>query len=217
MPAFACSMIRGGSSRGAYFLADHLPADPVARNELLVRIMGGPDALQVDGIGGGHPLTSKVAIISRSAETDVDVDYLFLQIDPTRQTVSDAQNCGNLLAGVGLFAVDQGLVEAGPQSTLVRVRMLNTNALCHLDLLTPGGRFEPAGSASIDGVPGTGSPIVCNYLDIAGSSCGALLPTGARREMVAGIAVSCVDNGMPVVVMRAADFDLSGYETPEDL
>lgn len=217
MSAFRCSLIRGGSSRGAYFLADRLPDDVVARNDLLVRIMGGPDALQVDGIGGGHPLTSKVAIVSRSAQADVDVDYLFLQIDPTRQTVSDAQNCGNLLAGVGLFAIDEGLVEAGQQSTVVRVRMLNTNALCHLELLTPGGRFEPSGAAAIDGVPGTGSPIVCNYLDIAGSSCGALLPTGHRKETIAGVEVSCVDNGMPVVVMRAVDFNISGYETPEAL
>lgn len=215
--AIPCSLIRGGSSRGAYFLADALPADPEARDALLARIMGGPDPLQVDGIGGGHPLTSKVAVVSRSADSRADVDYLFLQVDPTRQTVSSAQNCGNLLAGVGVFALQEGLVAAGDPRSTIRVRMLNSDALCHLELCTPGGIYEPDGDTAIDGVPGTGSAIVCNYLDIAGSACGALRPTGRVIDRVGDVEVTAVDNGMPVVLLRAADLGVEGCESPEQL
>ena len=212
-----CSLIRGGTSRGAYFLEKHLPMDEGERNALLVRIMGGPDALQVDGIGGGHPLTSKVAVIRSSADSEIDVDYLFLQVDPHNQIVSSAQNCGNLLAGVGIFAIEEGLVEAQQSETRVRVRMLNSDAVCYLDLQTPGGETATRGDTSIDGVPGTSPPIVCNYIDIAGSSCGALLPTGHAADLIGGIEVTCVDNGMPVVVLRAVDCGLSGVESPEEL
>ena len=217
MVSVPCSLIRGGTSRGAYFLADDLPDDPAERDVLLTRIMGGPDALQVDGIGGGHPLTSKVAVIAPSSHERADVDYLFLQVDPTRQTVSDAQNCGNLLAGVGVFAIDKGLVRARCGETAVCVHMVNTGALCRLVLQTPGGCVRVAGDTAIDGVPGTGAPIVCNYLDIAGSSCGALLPTGNAVDEIDGVALTCVDNGMPVVVLRAADLGVEGTETPEAL
>ena len=191
--------------------------DEGERNALLVRIMGGPDALQVDGIGGGHPLTSKVAVIRSSADSEIDVDYLFLQVDPHNQIVSSAQNCGNLLAGVGIFAIEEGLVEAQQSETRVRVRMLNSDAVCYLDLQTPGGETATRGDTSIDGVPGTSPPIVCNYIDIAGSSCGALLPTGHAADLIGGIEVTCVDNGMPVVVLRAVDCGLSGVESPEEL
>ncbi len=212
-----CSLIRGGSSRGAYFLERHLPADEIERDALLLRIMGGPDALQVDGIGGGHPLTSKVAVIRPSSDVAIDVDYLFLQIDPLKQIVSSAQNCGNLLAGVGIFAIQEGLIQAQPDETRVRVQMLNSQAICHLLLRTPGGEVDTRGDTSIDGVPGTSAPIVCNYLDIAGSSCGALLPTGNAVDLFDGMETTCVDNGMPVVVLRASDFGLSGVESPEEL
>ncbi|MDE0348975.1 MAG: 4-oxalomesaconate tautomerase [Gammaproteobacteria bacterium] len=217
MAAVPCSLIRGGTSRGAYFLADDLPDDPAERNALLVRIMGGPDALQVDGIGGGHPLTSKVAVIGPPTHADADVDYLFLQVDPARQTVSDAQNCGNLLAGVGVFAIERGLVPARHGETSVGVHMVNTGALCQLVLRTPGGRVQVSGDTAIDGVPGTGAPIVCNYLDIAGSSCGALLPTGNAVDEIDGVVATCIDNGMPVVVLRAADLHVEGTESPEVL
>ena len=217
MPAIPCALIRGGTSRGAYFQAEDLPEDPAGRDALLARIMGGPDALQVDGIGGGHPLTSKVAVIAPPTRQPADVDYLFLQVDPTRQTVSDAQNCGNLLAGVGVFAIERGLVPARDGETTVCVHMVNTGALCRLVLRTPGRRLEVAGDTAIDGVPGTAAPIVCNYLDIAGSSCGALLPTGHAVDEIDGVAVTCVDNGMPVVVLRAADLGLEGAESPEAL
>ena len=102
-----CMLMRGGTSKGAYFLAGDLPADPAARDDLLLRIMGSPDARQIDGIGGAHPLTSKVAVISKSVRPDADVDYLFLQVGVDQATVSDRQNCGNLLAGVGPFAVER--------------------------------------------------------------------------------------------------------------
>ncbi|MCZ6620202.1 MAG: 4-oxalomesaconate tautomerase [Gammaproteobacteria bacterium] len=217
MGGIPCSLIRGGTSRGAYFQEKHLPADEVARDALLVRIMGGPDVLQVDGIGGGHPLTSKVAVIRQSPDSGIDVDYLFLQVDPHQQTVSSAQNCGNLLAGVGIFAIRENLVEAQQHETKVRVRMLNSHAVCHLVLQTPGGEVDSRGDTSIDGVPGTSAPIVCNYLDIAGSSCGALLPTGHEVDTFDGMEATCVDNGMPVVVLRASHFGLSGVESPEEL
>lgn len=210
-------MLRGGSSRGAYFHAGDLPADSEARDALLVRIMGGPDPLQVDGIGGGHPLTSKVAVISPSPDEGADVDYLFLQVDPTRQTVSAAQNCGNLLAGVGVFALNEGLVVPGDPRSVVRVRMLNSGALCHLELETPNGTFEPDGETAIDGVPGSGSAIVCNYQGIAGSACGALRPTGNVIDRVGGVEVTTVDNGMPVVLLRARDVGIDGNEPPERL
>lgn len=217
MTAVPCSLIRGGTSRGAYFLASDLPRDPAARNALLTRIMGGPDALQIDGIGGGHPLTSKVAVVRACDDTDIDVSYLFLQVDPAKQTVSDAQNCGNILAGVGVYALEHGLVGIERPATMVRVRMENSGALCHLEMPTPGGRLQTSGDTAIDGVPGTAAPIVCNYLDIAGSSCGALQPTGRAVDDVERLEVTCVDNGMPVVVMRAQDLGLSGTESPECL
>ena len=217
MPAIPCALIRGGTSRGAYFLAADLPDDDAERDSLLVRIMGGPDALQVDGIGGGHPLTSKVAVIGPATRAPADVDYLFLQVDPARQTVSAAQNCGNLLAGVGVFALERGLVPAQRTETAMCVHMVNSGALCRLVLRTPGGRVQIAGDTAIDGVPGTGAPIVCNYLDIAGSSCGALLPTGNPVDEIDGVETTCIDNGMPVVVLRAADMDVEGTESPEAL
>jgi 4-oxalomesaconate tautomerase len=210
-------MIRGGSSRGAYFHRDDLPVAPAARDGVLVRAMGGPDPLQVDGIGGGHPLTNKVAVVSASSDADVDIDYLFLQVDPASETVSDAQNCGNILAGVGLYAIAEGLVEVEDPVSRVRVRMLNTGAICHLEMETPGGVSQTLGDTAIDGVPGTGAPIVCNYLDIAGSACGALLPTGNVVDEIDGLRVTCIDNGMPVVAILAEDLGITGRERPEAL
>ncbi len=212
-----CALIRGGTSRGAFFLRQHLPADEAARNQFLTRIMGGPDPLQVDGIGGGHPLTSKVAILSPAADDSADVNYLLLQLDPTRQTLSSVQNCGNILAGVGLYAIHKGMVAIADGETVVRVRLLNSNALCHLVLQTPNGALQEEGGTAIDGVPGSAPPILCNYLDIAGSSCGRLLPTGQTLDWVNGVEATCVDNGMPLVAMRARDFGLSGLESPQQL
>jgi 4-oxalomesaconate tautomerase len=215
--AIPCALIRGGTSRGAFFDAADLPAQALERDRLLVRVMGGPDTLQVDGLGGGHPLTSKVAVINASADDDADVDYLFLQIDPQRQTVSDAQNCGNLLAGVGVYALHRGMVPALAGETVVRVRMLNSGALCHVALPTPNGEFAAVGDTAIDGVPGTAAPIVCSYVGISGATCGSLLPTGRAVDRVDGVEVTCLDNGMPVVVLRAVDVGRHGAEPPAEL
>jgi len=209
--------MRGGTSKGLYFLAKDLPADPGIRDAVLLAAMGSPDARQIDGMGGAHPLTSKVAIVSKSARDDADVDYLFLQVQPDKPEVSDSQPCGNLLAGVGPFAIEKGLVKAGSAVTDVRIFMVNTKAIAVARVETPGGEVEYQGTARIDGVPGTAAPVMTDFLDVSGSSCGALLPTGNARDTFEGVEVTCIDNGMPVVVLRAADLGKTGYETPADL
>lgn len=209
-------LMRGGSSKGLYFLKDDLPSDPALRDRVLVSAMG-EDKRQIDGAGGSHPLTSKVAIVSRSAEEGIDVDYLFAQVVVGEGRVDTTPNCGNMLAGVGPFAIETGLVEARDGETSVSVRMLNTGNLCELLVQTPGKAVEYEGDAHIDGVPGTAAPIICNYLDVAGSVCGSLLPTGNVVDEVGGVRVTCIDNGMPVVVLRASDFGITGYETPAEL
>ncbi|MFG1856614.1 4-oxalomesaconate tautomerase [Actinomadura geliboluensis] len=213
MSGVRCMLMRGGTSKGAYFLAGDLPSDPAERDGLLLRIMGTPDPRQIDGIGGAHPLTSKVAIVSRSAGPDADVDYLFLQLGVEEPAVSDRQNCGNLLAGVGPFAVERGLVPAGGDSTSVRIRMVNSGGVATATFPTPGGAVDYAGGTAISGVPGTAARIDLDFAGTAGSACGALLPTGRVRDVVGGIEVTCIDNGMPVVVAAAPDLGVTGYET----
>lgn len=208
--------IRGGSSKGLYFLASDLPENPAAREQLLLDIVG-RDERQIDGLGGADPLTSKVAIVSLSDHADVDVDYLFVQVVVGAERIDTTPNCGNILAGVGAFALEQGLISAGPSTTRVRVRMLNSNTLCELVMQTPAGQLTYEGSARIDGVPGTAAPVYCNYLDVAGGVCGALYPTGRVVDTIDGITVTCVDNGMPVVVMLAEELDVTGYESPQTL
>ena len=209
--------MRGGTSRGAYFLGDDLPLDASERERVLTAIMGGPDDLRVDGLSGGHALTSKIAIVSRSQRDGADVDYLFLQAMPGEQRVSANQNCGNLLAGVGPFAVEAGLVAAGAETTTVRVFMVNSGSRAEITVQTPDGVVNYAGDVAIDGVPGTAAPIVCDFLDVAGSSCGSLLPTGNVCDSIAGVEVTCIDNGMPVVAIRAAAVGVAGTESPRDL
>ena len=212
-----CLWMRGGTSKGAYFLASDLPADEAARDDLLLRIMGSPDAAQIDGIGGADPLTSKVAILGPPSRADADVDYLFLQVFVDRPLVSGAQGCGNILAGVGPAAIERGLVVAGDGETVVRIHMLNTGEIAVARVHTPGGRVRYDGEAAIDGVPGTAAPIPLMFQNIAGSMTGALLPTGNAVDVVEGVDCTLIDNGMPIVVMRAADFGLSGQESREDL
>jgi 4-oxalomesaconate tautomerase len=212
-----CMLMRGGTSKGAYFLAGDLPADPAERDDLLIRIMGSGDPRQIDGIGGAHPLTSKVAVVSRSADDGADVDYLFLQLGVDQATVSDQQNCGNLLAGVGPFAVERGLIAAGPEQTTIRIRMVNSASVATARFATPGGGPDYDGDTEISGVPGTAGAIVLDFAGTEGSATGALLPTGHIRDEIDGIAVTCVDNGMPVVLARAADLGLTGYESYQDL
>ncbi|TMR34334.1 4-oxalomesaconate tautomerase [Actinomadura geliboluensis] len=213
MSGVRCMLMRGGTSKGAYFLAGDLPSDPAERDGLLLRIMGTPDPRQIDGIGGAHPLTGKVAVVSPSAGPDADVDYLFLQLGVEEPAVSDRQNCGNLLAGVGPFAVERGLMPAGGDSTSVRIRMVNSGGVATATFPTPGGAVDYAGGTAISGVPGTAARIDLDFAGTAGSACGALLPTGRVRDVVGGIEVTCIDNGMPVVVAAASDLGATGYET----
>lgn len=208
-----CTLMRGGTSKGAYFLAGDLPAEAAARDDLLLRIMGSPDPRQIDGLGGAHPLTSKVAVVSASEDPDADVDYLFLQVAVDAPEVTDRQNCGNILAGVGPFAVDRGLVPADGTRTSVRIRMLNTGERAVATFPTPGGRVDLTGDAEISGVPGTAAAVVIEFPQ--GDS--PLLPTGNVRDTVAGTEVTCVDNGMPVVLVPAAALGVTGYESAGDL
>ncbi|EYR80194.1 MULTISPECIES: 4-oxalomesaconate tautomerase [unclassified Shinella] len=212
-----CMMMRGGTSKGAYFLADDLPSDPAERDRLLLRIMGSPDPRQIDGIGGADPLTSKVAVVRASARPGFDVDFLFLQVFVDQPLVSDSQNCGNILAGVGAFAVERGLVQADEGETTVHIYMENTAQSAVARIRTKAGRPVYAGDARIDGVPGSSAPVYLAFTDAAGSSCGALLPTGSAATEIDGVTCTLIDNGMPVVVMRAADFGLTGYESREEL
>jgi 4-oxalomesaconate tautomerase len=210
-----CQLMRGGTSKGAYFLEADLPHDTAERDDLLLRIMGSPDPRQIDGIGGAHPLTSKVAVVSPSLVPGIDVDYLFLQVVVDQPIVTDKQNCGNILAGIGPFAVERGLVSAGEQETRVRIRMVNTDGIVTATFATPGGRPRYEGNTAIDGVPGTAAPIVLDFED---SSAGAsVLPTGNITDEFGGIAVTCVDNGMPVVVVAASSFGKTGYESIAEL
>jgi 4-oxalomesaconate tautomerase len=209
--------MRGGTSKGLYFHERDLPADRRMRDRVLLAAMGSPDVRQIDGVGGAHPLTSKVAVIRASSDSRADVDYLFLQVVVDEAEVSDSQNCGNILAGVGPWAIENGLVPIAGPVTPVRIHMVNTASIAVAHVPTPNGAVEYEGDARIDGVPGTAAAIPLEFLDVAGSSCGALLPTGSAVDEVRGVQVTCIDNGMPVVLLRAADFELSGEETPEQL
>jgi len=210
-------LMRGGTSKGAYFLAADLPATTAERDAFLLSMMGTPDARQIDGIGGAHPLTSKVAIVDTSRDDDADVDYVFLQLGVDEAFVTDKQNCGNLLAGVGPFAVERGLVAARGERAEVRIRMLNTGGIATARFALNDGRPRYDGTCAIAGVPGTAAPIELEFADTAGSSCGALFPTGNALDTVAGIDVTCVDNGMPVVVLAAEAVGVSGGESCAEL
>lgn len=212
-----CMWMRGGTSKGGVFLADDLPDDTAARDAFLLRVMGSPDVRQIDGMGGADPLTAKVAVVKKSEREGVDVDYLFLQVFVDQPIVTDKQNCGNMLAGVGPFAIERGLIEAKGDETEVAIFMENTGQVAVASVATPGGVVSYRGEAAIDGVPGTASAILLEFQDTAGSSCGALLPTGNVVDTVEGVEVTMIDNGMPCVVMRGTDMAITGDETPEDL
>jgi 4-oxalomesaconate tautomerase len=209
--------MRGGTSKGGYFLRDDLPADTADRDALLLGIMGSPDIRQIDGMGGADPLTSKVAVVSKSERPGVDVDYLFLQVFVDQPIVTDAQNCGNILAGVAPFAIERGLVAPTDGETSVTIYMENTGQVAVARVKTPDGQVDYSGDARIDGVPGTAAPVPIAFQDTAGSSCGALLPTGNVMDVIDGIELTMIDNGMPCVVMRASDMGITGEEPPEDL
>ncbi|MFO1013769.1 MAG: 4-oxalomesaconate tautomerase [Caulobacteraceae bacterium] len=215
--AIPCWVMRGGTSKGLYFLSADLPADTATRDAVLLAALGSPDERQIDGMGGAHPLTSKVAVISPPTRPDVDLDYLFLQVVVDEARVDAGQNCGNILAGVGPFAIEKGLVPVRGEITDVRIHMVNSASVAIATVQTPGSQVRYDGAARIDGVPGTAAPIPTDFEDVAGSSCGALLPTGNPRDVVEGVEVTCIDNGMPVVILRAADFGLTGDESPDAL
>ena len=215
---------RGGSSKGLFFNAKDLPTDIIERNKIILAAMegvGNGDPRQIDGLGGGTSLTSKVAIISLSADSQPQVtntlDYLFLQVVIGKGKISDTQTCGNILAGVVPFAIESGMIPATIPTTSAKVKIINTGGICEITVQTPKGFVEYAGTTKVDGVPGTAAPIICNYLNIEGATCGALFPTGNRTDIVEGIEVTCIDNGMPEVIIRAKDLDISGYESPKEL
>jgi len=209
--------MRGGTSKGGYFLKDDLPMDVAERDAFLLRMMGSPDPRQIDGMGGADPLTSKVAVVDKSARDGVDVDYLFLQVFVDQAVVTDTQNCGNILAGVGPFAIERGLVAATGDETPVAIFMENTGQIAVATVRTPGGVPTYEGEARIDGVPGTAAPVPLEFRDSAGSSCGALLPTGNAADEIEGVPCTLIDNGMPCVVFRAEDVGATGYEDRDTL
>jgi 2-methylaconitate cis-trans-isomerase PrpF len=209
--------MRGGTSRGPYFLQEDLPADETTRNNILLAVMGSPDERQIDGIGGATTLTSKVAILSPSEHPWADVDFLFAQVNVLQPLVDVAPSCGNILAGVGPAAIERNLVAARDGKTTVKIRNLNTGALIESVVCTPGGQVSYEGNTAIDGVPGTAAPILLNFMEIVGSKTGKLLPTGYRREVIAGVPVTCIDVAMPMVIAQAEAFGKTGYETKAEL
>jgi 4-oxalomesaconate tautomerase len=212
-----CTLMRGGTSKGPFFLASDLPRDAQLRDRVLLAVMGSPDPRQINGVGGADPLTSKVAIVSRSSQPEIDVDYLFAQVAIDRACVDVTPNCGNMLAAVGPFAMERGLVAASDPVTPVRIYMVNTGNTAIAHVPTRNGEVCYEGNASIAGVPGTAAPIRIDFLHTAGSVCGSLLPTGRALDQLDGIEATLIDNGMPVAILRASDFGKTGYEAPAEL
>ena len=214
--AIPCVLMRGGTSRGPYLLASDLPSDPRERDEVLIRIMGSGHELEIDGIGGGHPLTSKVAIVGRSKLPDTDVDYLFAQVNVRERTVDTSPNCGNMLAGVGPFALESGLAVPNGEVSTVKIHNVNTGKRIEARIQTPHGRVRYDGRTAIDGVPGTAAPIYLAFLDAAGAKTGSLLPTGNPVDVIDGVPASLIDAAMPIMAVMARDLGVSGYESPAE-
>ena len=212
-----CVIMRGGTSRGPFFHLSDLPGDTATRDAVLLSVMGSPHEIQVDGIGGSHSVTSKVAMISKSKRPGVDVDYLFAQVEINEQRVDSKPNCGNMLVAVGPFAIDAGLVPAKHGETEVRIFNVNTQSLVEAIVQTPGGEVIYDGKASIDGVPGTAAPVGINFKSAIGAVTQKLLPTGKPLDVIDGVEVSCIDVAMPVILMRAEAFGKTGYETANEL
>src|SRR5664279_4459621 len=215
--AIPCLFMRGGTSRGPFFKASDLPSDLPTRDKVLLSVMGSPDKRQIDGMGGAHPLTSKVGIVRRGSQSGVDLDFLFAQLQPDGDTVDTTPNCGNMLAAVVPFALETGMVQPQGDTSTFRVLTMNTDMQCDITVCTPAGHVAYDGDARIDGVPGTSAPVTINFLDTAGSVCAGLLPTGQVRDVIDGVEVTCIDNGMPLVMFRACDVGRTGYETVAEL
>jgi len=215
--AIPCLFMRGGTSRGPFFKASDLPSDLPTRDKVLLSVMGSPDKRQIDGLGGAHPLTSKVGIVSKGSKPGVDLDFLFAQLQPDKDTVDTTPNCGNMLAAVVPFAIETGMVKPKGDTTTLRVLTLNTDMQCDITVQTPNGHVEYEGNARIDGAPGTSAPITVNFLDTAGSVAPGLLPTGHVRDTIDGIEVTCIDNGMPLVMFKASDVGRTGYESVDEM
>jgi len=212
-----CLFMRGGTSRGPFFLESDLPSDVAQRDAILLSVMGSPDVRQIDGMGGADPLTSKVGMVRLGRTAGVDLEFLFAQVSVKEALVDTTPNCGNMLAAVVPFGIETGLVRAAGDLTTLRVLTRNTGTLSDIEVRTPGGRVEYSGEARIDGVPGTAAPINISFLETAGSVCGSLLPTGHLTDRFDGVDVTCIDNGMPVVVMAAEALGVTGYETRDEL
>ncbi|MCA0424061.1 MAG: 4-oxalomesaconate tautomerase [Proteobacteria bacterium] len=224
--AIPCLLMRGGTSKGPFFKASDLPADTALRDRVLLAAMGSPDRRQIDGIGGAHPLTSKVGMVRPGSKPGVDLDFLFAQLQPDKDTVDTTPNCGNMLAAVVPFALETGMVQPQGATSTFRVLTLNTDMQCDITVDTQGGLVQYEGAARIDGVPGTSAPITINFLDTAGSVCSGLLPTGNVRDTVTvtgegfepfTLDVTCIDNGMPLVMFKATDMGRTGYETVAEM
>ncbi len=209
--------LRGGTSRGPYFLRSDLPEDRAALSEVLMAVVGAGNPRNIDGLGGGNAVTTKVAMLSRSDYPEADIDYFFAQVAVEKRLVDYGPTCGNILVGVGPAAIEMGLVAAQDGETTVRIRAVNTRALVEAVVQTPGGRVRYDGDVAIDGVPGTAAPVALNFLDVVGSQTGAMFPTGRAREEIEGVAVSCVDVAMPMMIARAEDLGISGHESQDAL
>ena len=224
--AIPCLFMRGGTSKGPFFNEADLPADIATRDKVLLAAMGSPDKRQIDGLGGAHPLTSKVGIVRKSSTPGVDLDFLFAQLQPDKDTVDTTPNCGNMLAAVVPFALENGLVQAQGDTSTFRVLTLNTDMQCDVTVQTPGGEVQYEGDARIDGTPGSSAPVTINFLDTAGSVCSGLLPTGQVKDTITvtgegfepfTLDVTCIDNGMPLVIFKASDLGRTGYESVAEL
>ncbi|NND90863.1 MAG: 4-oxalomesaconate tautomerase [Granulosicoccus sp.] len=209
---FPYFFMRGGTSRGPYFLRSDLPENQDELAQLLISIVGSGHPLNIDGIGGGDAVTTKVAMLSASDDDWADVDYFFAQVSVESRLVDFAPTCGNILSGVGPAAIEMGLVQPTEETTEIRIRAVNTGARVVSTVQTPQGKVTYRGTAAIDGVPGTAAPVLLKFMDVIGSRTGSLLPTGQLRNEVDGIEVTCMDVAMPMVIARASDFGLSGYE-----
>ena len=215
------AIIRGGTSKGVYLLASELPIDPAVRAQVILAIYGSPDPRQINGLGGADPLTSKVAIIARSARPDADVDYTFGYVGIDKAVVDYDGNCGNISQGVGPFAVDEGLVPVNEPITKVRIFNTNTKKVIEAAVPVRDGKALTEGDFLVNGVPGTGAKIVLNFVNSGGSKTGKLLPTGNvvdKMELQDGrtIRVSLVDAANPAVFVQAVEIGFTGKELPKD-